>query len=416
MQLVRLDTEGYVVKFAYLFARFPSFTQTFCYREVAEMERQAEAFPVWSIRVPDDAPDDCPAALAQRVAYLPGRDALQAELRGLRAVLRGYPLSVAWALRRWRNKNDRLRLLEAAWLGARLRAQGIEHVHTHFAGISARTAWWIRKFYGISYSFTAHANDVFCGDDSASSVSIDALVQDARFVVTVSDFSRAWLRDQHADAADKVFRVYNGLAFDDGPSAAELSARAVGTDDLPTITSVGRLIEKKGFEDLIDACAALKGAGLRFLCRIVGEGPLRSALETRIERLGCSACIELCGALPQDAVRALLASSSLFVLACVPEADGGMDNLPTVIVEAMAYGLPVVSTRLAAVPEMVEHGATGWLVPPRDSAALGEAIKTLLLDPAMAQRFGSAGQALGRRKFALNHTVGRLHDLIQSGR
>ena len=93
-----------------------------------------------------------------------------------------------------------------------------------------------------------------------------------------------------------------------------------------------------------------------------------------------------------------------------------MDNLPTVIMEAMAYGLPVVSTRLAAVPEMVEHGATGWLVPPGDSAALGEAIKTLLLDPVMAKSFGSAGQALGRRKFALTHTVGRLHDLIQSGR
>lgn len=375
------------------------------------MERLAEAFPVWSIRVPDDAPDDCPAALAQRVAYLPSRDELLADLRGVRAVLRGYPLSAIWAIWRWRKKNDRLRLLEATWLGARLRAQGIDHVHTHFAGISARTAWWISKFYGISYSFTAHANDVFCGDDSITSVSIDALLQDARFVVTVSDFSCSWLREKHTDAPHKIFRVYNGLSFDD-----LTSARAVADADLPTITSVGRLIEKKGFENLIDACAALKGAGLSFRCRIVGDGPLRSDLEARIKRLGCSSCVELCGALPQEAVRVLLAESSLFVLACVLEADGGMDNLPTVIMEAMAYGLPVVSTRLAAVPEMVEHGATGWLVPPGDSAALGEAIKTLLLDPVMAKSFGSAGQALGRRKFALTHTVGRLHDLIQSGR
>ena len=86
------------MKFAYLFARFPSFTQTFCYREVAEMERLAEAFPVWSIRVPDDAPDDCPAALAQRVAYLPCRDELHVELSGVRALLRGYPLRVIWAI------------------------------------------------------------------------------------------------------------------------------------------------------------------------------------------------------------------------------------------------------------------------------------------------------------------------------
>lgn len=399
------------MKFAYLFARFPSFTQTFCYREVAEMECQAGLVPIWSIRVPDDRPEDCPAVLAQRVSYLPDRDGLSAELKGLRSVFRGYPLRVAWVIRRWRQRRDRLRLLEAAWLGARLKAQGIEHVHTHFAGISARTAWWMWKFYGISYSFTAHANDVFCGEDAASSVSIDSLVRDARFVVTVSDFSLAWLRERFDQSANKFFRVYNGLSFD-----SVLSLPGSGADSLPSILSVGRLIEKKGFEDLIDACAALKVEGLQFHCRIVGDGPLRSSLADRIARLNCSDCVELCGALPQEMVRDLLAKASLFVLACVPEADGGMDNLPTVIVEAMAYALPVVSTDLAAVPEMVVDGETGFVVAQRDAAALAEAMKKLMLDPSLATRFGLAGQALGRRKFALANTVARLHDLIQSGR
>lgn len=374
------------------------------------MERQAGCVPVWSIRVPDDQPEDCPSVLAQRVDYLPSRDELSAELRGLRSVFRGYPLRVAWAIRRWRFRKDRLRLLEAAWLGARLKAQGVEHVHTHFAGISARTAWWLRKFYGISYSFTAHANDVFCGDDCESSVSIDNLVDDARFVVTVSDFSLTWLREKFGQRATKFFRVYNGLSFEVGPFFPVSDHH-----NLQSIVSVGRLIEKKGFEDLIEACAALKLAGLQFHCKIVGDGPLRSALEDRIATLHCSDCIELCGALPQASVRALLTTSSLFVLACVPEVDGGMDNLPTVIAEAMAYALPVVSTHLAGVPEMVVDGETGFLVPQRNPGALAEAMKRLMLDPKLAQRFGLAGQALGRSKFSLNHTVARLHDLIQSG-
>ena len=153
-----------MTRFAYIFERFPSFTQTFCYREGLEMRRQVGAIPIYSIRVPQDIPADCPAELASAVRYLPEADALAAEMKTLR-MLRRYPWRVIQKLRRWGKRPDKGRVLAAAWLGPRLRKEGITHLHVHFAGMAARTAYWIKEFYGITYSFTGHAKDRFCETD-----------------------------------------------------------------------------------------------------------------------------------------------------------------------------------------------------------------------------------------------------------
>jgi glycosyltransferase involved in cell wall biosynthesis len=122
---------------------------------------------------------------------------------------------------------------------------------------------------------------------------------------------------------------------------------------------VGRYVEKKGFADLIEACRHLRARGRKFECAIVGGGPLDTVLQTRIERASLGEAVRLLGARPQHEVRALLAGSGIFVLASVPETTGGSDNLPTVILEAMLTGLPVVSTKVAGIPEMVSDGETG---------------------------------------------------------
>ena len=150
--------------FAYLFERFPSFTQTFCYREVLEMRRQGVSAPLYSIRIPKDIPADCPEELARAVHYLPEPDALAAEMKTLRLLGR-YPWKVIRTLGRWGKRPDKGRAMAAAWLGKRLQAQGVRHVHVHFAGIAARTAYWLKAFYGITYSVTGHANDMFVATD-----------------------------------------------------------------------------------------------------------------------------------------------------------------------------------------------------------------------------------------------------------
>ena len=390
-------------KFAYLFERFPSFTQTFCYREVLEMRRQGVAAPVYSIRVPKDVPADCPAELARAVRYLPEPDALAAEMKTLRMLGR-YPWRVIQALRRWGKRPDKGRVLAAAWLGPRLQAAGIGHVHAHFAGIAARTAYWLKQFYGITFSFTGHANDMFCETDFP--VSLEDLVREATFIVTEADFSRDWLRRRHPTHAAKIERVYNGI----DPAAFPHSQPAPGR---PRIVSVGRCIEKKGFADLIDACALLRQRGVDFECAIVGGGPLEESLKARIAGHGLQDSVRLTGPLPQEQVRALLAEATLFVLACATEADGGMDNFPTVIAEAMSAGLPVVSTRLAGVPEMVGHGATGLLVGEKQPAALADAIGELLADPEKARRFGTCGKAAVAERFASGVTAAELQKLLR---
>jgi glycosyltransferase involved in cell wall biosynthesis len=389
--------------FAYLFERFPSFTQTFCYREVLETRRQGCNAPVYSIRKPDDIPEDCPASLASDVRYLPEPALLGKEMKTLRMLGR-HPWAVIWQIRTWGKRPGKARLLEAAWLGPKLRAQGIRHVHVHFAGIAARTAWWMKRFYGITFSFTGHANDMFC--ESGLPVPLDDLVREAAFVVVVSDFTRDWLCRRVPGFDAKIHRIYNGMDIAGFPAAVPAPGR-------PRIVSVGRCIEKKGFADLIEACAILRKNQLDFECTILGGGPLEDSLRARVAELGLQDCVILAGPRPQEEVRRQLAAATLFVLPCATEPDGGMDTLPTVIVEAMAAGLPVISTRLAAIPEMVEHGVTGLLVGEKQPERLAEAMSEILRNPELASRFGQAGKLAAAGRFASQSTVASLRALLE---
>tara|TARA_B100000482_G_scaffold49922_1_gene33445 strand:+ start:136 stop:1362 length:1227 start_codon:yes stop_codon:yes gene_type:complete len=392
------------VTFAYLFARFPSLTQTFCFREVEEMSRQMGAMPIWSLRYPKDFSEDCPVELASRTHYLPDRDELKQMFRSTRTMLGHFPLSIIWQVKRWGDKKGKYRLYEAAWLGRELKGTGVTHIHTHFAGIGARTAWWINKLYGISYSFTGHANDMFCSTDEP--LLLQDLVENASFVVTVSDFSRQWLLSQYPDYSAKIYKVYNGMKCDLRPrNSIDASSSK--------IISVGRLIEKKGFEYLIEACSLLRDFGYIFKCQIIGNGPLEDHLRHQVINLGLDDFVELTGSLPWEEVNTRLVDCTVFVLACVNEDDGGMDNLPTVILEAMNASLPVVSTGLAAIPEMVEDGRTGILVDECDANALASVLAYILKFPNSGKDMGRAGKELAAQKFSVEKTVESLKSLIE---
>src|ERR1043166_1356541 len=150
-----------MTRFAYLFERFPSFGQTFCYREVAELSRQNVEAPIFSIRKPKDEPaQDWETRIVQRVHYLPEEKQLLQDVRGA-AKKRNVSADIMAALDQWGRRTDFLRLYQAVYIGLRLREMGVGHVHAHFAGMAARTAFWIHKFFPVSFSFTAHANDIF---------------------------------------------------------------------------------------------------------------------------------------------------------------------------------------------------------------------------------------------------------------
>src|SRR5215471_9177171 len=233
-----------MVRFAYLFERFPSFGQTFCYREVAELDRQGVEPPIFSIRNPmDEPPQNWDERIVKRVHYLPEEKEL---LEGVQRDSKKRKLTpeIIAALNEWGRRTDFLRLYQAVYVGLRLQEVAIGHVHAHFAGMAARTAFWIARFFPVTFSFTAHANDIFAPRNFE--IGLDKLVDAASAIVTETDYAARYLRERFPARANRVHRVYNGLSLEEF-GHADLSL------DPPLVVSVGRLITKKGFADLIRA-------------------------------------------------------------------------------------------------------------------------------------------------------------------
>ena len=310
------------------------------------------------------------------------------------------------ALDEWGRRTDFLRLYQAVYIGLHLQQLGIRHVHAHFAGMAARTAFWIHRFFPVTFSFTAHANDVFV--PRPFEIGLDKLVDAARVIVTETDYAAQFLREQFPKRANIVHRIYNGL------NLAEFG-QADFSSTPPLMVAVGRLIAKKGFANLIRACGLLVQSGKAFQCEIIGEGLLENEFRAQIEKLNLQDRVTLSGAKPQQKLRQRLATANVFVLPSVVDAQGGMDNLPTVIMEAMAAGLPVISTDVGGISEMVVQNETGFLVRPGDAAELTGAIEKVIDDRQLAQRLGQAGYERARELFSIEKNARELFALINIG-
>ena len=224
-------------------------------------------------------------------------------------------------------------------------------------------------------------------------------------IITETDYAEKFLRERFPERADRIRRIYNGLNLGE-------FGRANFSSDPPLIVAIGRLIAKKGFANLIRACALLVEHGRSFRCEIFGEGPLENQLRGQIEESGLKELVQLPGAKPQHEIRKCLARARVFVMPSVPEAEGGMDNLPTVIMEAMATALPVVSTRIGGIPEMVVESETGFLVEPDDVVALAGAIEEVINDRSLGQKLGQAGYERAEKFFSIEKNVRELGKLL----
>lgn len=400
---------------AYVFERFPSFTQTFCVREILELERQGLRPLVFSIRdtrLEEESQKHFPPDLYERVHFLPQGDELVEEVKQLKAEGK-LPQSVVLTLRHWNDHGDRAdkrRVHEAAYIGVKLQEAGVRHAHSHFAGIGARTCWWLKFFYDISYSFTGHANDLFCKTDFE--ITLAKLMRDSCLVVTVSDYTVRNLQGRFPESAGKVKRVYNGLNLEPFRAAGQRRDEQAVWSGERLIFTVGRLIEKKGFDDLVRACALMRKDGVRdFRCVIVGDGPLEDELRGLIHANEVGDWVELAGPKSQDEIIAYLERAAIFALPCVTEKDGGKDNLPTVIMEAMGARVPCVSTILAGVPEMVIDGETGRLVAERQPEDFARAMAEVLADQERAMAMGKAGELRAVELFAKEVTAKQMRRL-----
>jgi colanic acid/amylovoran biosynthesis glycosyltransferase len=385
---------------AYVFERFPKFSQTFCYREIAELFRQGIRPAIFSLRGPDFGPETTwDRAIISTVHQLPEGDAF-ARLANEAAT--SLPKPIRRTLHEWRGKPDSLRLHQATYIGTRLQKLRVRHVHAHFAGMAARTAFWIKKFFGIDYSVTVHANDIFV--PANFEIGLSKILSSASAVIAVSDFAANQLRERLPENARRVYRIYNGI------DCAQF--KPAQFEPPPLILSIGRLISKKGFDVLIDACALLRQRGHEFRCEIIGEGPLVGELQGRIHRQDLREHVHLTGPKTQAEIAARLSKATVLALPCRIDPDGAMDNLPTVVMEAMASALPVVSTNVGGVSEMVRDGETGLLVAQNDPAAAADALSRLINDIELARSFGGTGRKRAEEFFSIGKNVRTLRQVF----
>jgi glycosyltransferase involved in cell wall biosynthesis len=276
----------------------------------------------------------------------------------------------------------------------------IRHIHAHFMHTPASVARYAARMRDLPWSFSAHAKDIWTSPTWEKAEKLS----DCDWAVTCTRANRNHLAGLAPGA--EVDLVYHGLDLSrfDAPAPATESERLSpdGSDAANPVKflSVGRAVEKKGYDDLMVALARLPKA-LAWRLDHIGGGPLLGRLQEEAARLGIVQNIRWLGAKPQSEVLAAYRAADLFILASRKAADGDMDGLPNVLMEAQSQALAVISTRLSAVPELVDHGETGLLVEPRDVAALANAIEKLARDSSLRRTLGQAGLARVREQFAL---------------
>jgi glycosyltransferase involved in cell wall biosynthesis len=417
-------------RFAYLMGTFPTLTETFVLGEIQALVDAGVHVELYSLRRPRTANDRSHGEeLAARTHYgLPlwGRALWSANLRVLRRAPGRYlGVLAAVAARTVLNPVHFLKSLGlfpvAIAFADSMAARRLEHVHAHWASYPATAAYVVSRVLGIPYSITAHVYDA-----TLIRSLMREKVRRARFVVTCNAWSARRLAALVPEARSRIVLNYHGITLErfapDGTPPPPLAPAGVFR-----IFSCGSLHPRKGFPVLLEACRRLRDRGRAFTCTILGEGPERSRLERLVAEHGLRSHVTLLGAQPHREVLRHYREADLFVLACVTDYLGwreifsdpvlllevGLaipfrpltDGIPNVLVEAMAMRLPVVSTTVAGVPELIEDGRTGLLVPERDPGALAAAIERLMDDPALRDRLGGSARADVRERFDRHRNV-----------
>ena len=361
---------GYVLKM------YPRFSETFIVSEILAREAAGEEIVIFSLRPPGDTRFHPELARVQAPVIQIGRASSPRRLwetwgRAMDEPDLGAGMSQHLDQLVAASVDDAEQALAVA-LAAR--EHGVSHLHAHFASMATTVARLASLISGVPYSFTAHAKDIFHRD--VEDEDLRRKLADADHAVTISEYNRRHLRARFGVAGTATLKlVRNGLEMQRFPYR-----RRTDLAEVPHLIGVGRLVEKKGFAQLIDTVYALREDGREVRADIVGDGPLRADLAAQIDELDLTDHVRLLGPRTQEEVRLLLAEADLFVAPFVIADDGNADGLPTVLLEAMASGIPCVAAEVTAVGEVIVDGRTGWLVPSGDTGALLQAV-TEALDP-----------------------------------
>ena len=391
------------MRIAYLFSRYPVVSQTFVDTEMLALERAGVEIEIFSIYPPHTSfRHGHYSRLRAPVHYAPPQSILKLSEQEAKRTGRWPADLVASHERKYGiDYKSNIRARNALYFADLFKARGFTHFHVHFANRAAHTAVFLKAISGLPFSMSTHGQDymVDLGNDEL----LAEICREAEFVANETAWSTGEMRRICPTSTDKMFRVFNGMDLSNFTKA-----RPGASNPIPRIVTIGRLIEFKGFHHLITAAATLRERGLAFQCDIIGEGPWRPQLERAISDAKLGDMVRLTGALPQEEVFSALKSCDIFTLPCIVDQVGASDVFPTVILEAMASARPVVSTKIAGVPEQIVHGETGFICKPGDTAELADALEKLLRSSELREQFGAAGQQRLQAEFSVDHTVKEL--------
>ncbi len=397
------------MRIGYVLRMYPRHSQTFVANEIHELERQGVDVRILSLKRPDDGIfHEAFCRVKARAQYLPeshhGR--VRQVLRSQWKWFRRGPKAFLAAVREARSdaQSGWFEIYRAAELLRWVKKNRIDHVHVHFGTAEATVAMIANILGGLSYSLTLHAFDIF--RDNVDRALLARKINRSRFVITVSEFNKRYMVEKLPGVDAERIRVnYNGIEL----SRFTCEDRS---DEGPSVFGLGRLIEKKGFIHLVRAIRILRDDGLRVRCRIGGDGPEMARLQEEITRNDLDGLVELLGSVNEKQVKDYMRRSSCFALPCVQAKDNNVDALPTVLLEALAAGCPIVTTRLSGNPEIVEDGVSGLLVEPGTEEELAQAIRKIVVHRDLADEFAAAGRRRAQERFDIRHNVGIMRDWL----
>lgn len=399
---------------AILMSRFPSVTETFILREMIEMEKQGQ--PVRVVPMVKETPPVLHEAVkpwVNRALYTPWISA-KIIAACARAIVRQPRKMVSLAVRLIAGTITKpgtlIRTLalfpKSVYLAEQLSAEGIRHMHAHYATYPSTMALIIAALTDITFSFTVHAHDI-----QVDRALLDWKLRETRFVRSISDYNKRFLEKLYPqEAAGKIHVVHVGIEPDIYAKASERAPSA----DVPSVLCVAAHKPYKGIPYLIEASRILREEGVAFHCDVVGQGPMTAELEKMIADKNVGDVIRLAGPRPQEEVTRLMGEATLFVLPSIVAADGQMEGIPVALMEALASGRPVVSTKISGIPELVEDGVNGLLVEPEDAVALAQAMREILDNAVRARSMGLNGRAKVRDAFDLARCTSELVTLLEN--
>ncbi|MEM8530963.1 MAG: glycosyltransferase family 4 protein, partial [Chloroflexota bacterium] len=381
------------------------FSETFIVNELLAHQSAGLDIDIFSLRAPIDGRfHEMLSRVHAPVTYLPHHGLKAEDLwERLRASATQSGFSEAFVECCHEDVDD---VAQALTLAQLVRERGITHLHAHFGSVATTVARLASCFTGVPYSFTAHAKDLY--HESVNPVDLQRKLATADAVVTVSDYNVRHLQTEFGPDAQRVSRIYNGVNLEQFPYCDP-------ADRPQRIIAVGRLVEKKGFDVLIDACALMRDRGRDTECLIVGSGAQEAVLAERITQHGLESQVHLIGPRPQEAVIELIQNSAVFTAPCVIGQDGNRDGLPTVLIESMALGTPCVATDVTGIPELVRDGVTGLLVAQNDPVALADALERVLDDAVLRTNLATTARQVIERDFDITTNTAELRKLFTAG-